>query len=83
MQGVVDCVFRDPDTGELVLVDYKTDAIYPEEWRNTKKAEERLIRRHRDQLMYYREVCSRMFSEDIRTVLIYSTPLGKCIRVAE
>ena len=83
VQGVVDCVFRDPDTGELVLVDYKTDAIYPEEWRNTKKAEERLIRRHRDQLMYYREVCSRMFSEDIRTVLIYSTPLGKCIRVAE
>lgn len=83
VQGVVDCVFRDPDTGGLVLVDYKTDAIYPEEWRNIKKAEERLIRRHRDQLMYYREVCSRMFSEDIRTVLIYSTPLGKCIRVGE
>ena len=81
VQGVVDCVYRDPDSGKLVLVDYKTDSLTAEEWRNPALAEEKLIRRHRDQLTYYREICAEMFEEPIEKAVIYSTVLGRCIEV--
>ena len=81
VQGVVDCVYRDPDTGELVLVDYKTDRVTDEEWRDPALAAESFRRRHKNQLSYYREICSRMFGEDIARAEIYSTVLGRCIEV--
>jgi len=81
VQGVVDCVFRDPDSGKLVLVDYKTDSIRPDEWKDQRRAEERLRARHKNQLSYYLEICSEMFGEKIDAALIYSTPLGRCIKV--
>ncbi|MBE6617604.1 MAG: hypothetical protein E7627_06680 [Ruminococcaceae bacterium] len=81
VQGVVDCVFRDPDTGKLVLVDYKTDSITDEEWKDLSRAEEKLRRRHRDQLTYYREICSEMFGEEIEDALVYSTVLGRTVKV--
>ena len=81
VQGVVDCVYRDPDTNRLVLVDYKTDALSAEEFRNAEKAEEKLIRRHRDQLRYYREICADMFGEPMERTVIYSTVLGRCVEI--
>lgn len=81
VQGVVDCVFRDPDTGKLVLVDYKTDSISEEEWKDQSKAEQKLRTRHKDQLSYYREISSEMFGEEIEDALIYSTVLGKTIKI--
>lgn len=77
VQGVVDCVFRDPDSGELVLVDYKTDGLSGEEYRDHSLAWKKLSERHHDQLMYYKEICARMFGEDIASVLIYSTVLAR------
>ena len=81
VQGVVDCVFRDPDGGGLVLVDYKTDALTAEERRHPEKAAKKLLARHRNQLSYYKEICSAMFGEEIERTVIYSTVLGEEIEV--
>ncbi len=81
VQGVVDCVFRDPDTGRLVLVDYKTDHVTAEEWQNRALAKKKLADRHRSQLMYYKQICEKMFSEEIPETLLYSTVLGECVRI--
>ncbi|MBQ2727311.1 MAG: UvrD-helicase domain-containing protein [Clostridia bacterium] len=81
VQGVVDCVFRDPDTGKLVLIDYKTDSLTAEEWKDRGKAEEKLRSRHRNQLSYYGKICSELFGEEIEGVYIYSTVLGKMIEI--
>ena len=81
VQGVVDCVFRDPDSGKLILVDYKTDSLTPEEWQNRALAYKKLIARHRNQLLYYRDICGKMFGEEIAGTVIYSTVLGECVDV--
>jgi len=81
VQGVVDCVFRDPDSGRLVLVDYKTDSLTAEEWQDRARAHKKLADRHRNQLLYYREICGKMFGEEIGETLIYSTVLGECVNV--
>ena len=81
VQGVVDCIFRDPDDGGLTLVDYKTDALTAEERRNPALAAEKLLSRHRDQLTYYREICASLFEEPVRRALIYSTVLAQCVEV--
>ena len=83
VQGVVDCVFRDPDSGKLVLVDYKTDSLSPEEWQNRALACKKLTARHRNQLLYYRDICTKMFGEEIAETVIYSTVLGECISVTK
>ncbi|MBE6598194.1 MAG: hypothetical protein E7638_01990 [Ruminococcaceae bacterium] len=77
VQGVVDCVFR----GErgLVLVDYKTDSMSREEYAEPLLGEEKLIRRHRAQLMYYKEICERLFDEEMAETVIYSTTLARTI----
>lgn len=79
VQGVVDCVFRDPDTGVLTLIDYKTDSLTEEEWKDQRLAEEKLRSRHREQLSYYREICSDMFGEEIPSAYVYSTVLGRLV----
>ncbi len=81
VQGVVDCVFRDPDTGELVLIDYKTDRVSAEEWRDRELADAAFRARHKNQLAYYKRICSRLFGEEIARAEIYSTVLGRCIAI--
>ena len=75
VQGVVDCVFRDTD-GTLTLVDYKTDHANAADRADPAAFADKLRMRHRDQLTYYREICERLFSEPIRTVL-YATAVGR------
>jgi len=79
VQGVVDCVFRDKNG--LVLVDYKTDAMTREEYQNPQLGEKKLIKRHKNQLTYYKDICSRLFGEPIAEAVIYSTTLGKGINL--
>jgi len=83
VQGVVDCVFRDPDSGRLGLADYKTDSLSAEEWQNRALAHKKLIDRHRNQLLYYRDICGKMFGEEIGETLLYSTVLGECVPVTD
>ncbi len=81
VQGVVDCVYRDPDTGELVLIDYKTDSMTAEEMREPRLAEEKLRARHSSQLTYYKKICAEMFGEPIPHAYVYSTVLGRTVEV--
>ncbi len=74
VQGVVDCVFREPD-GTLTLVDYKTDHATAADRADPAAFADKLRIRHRNQLVYYREICEKLFSEPIRTVL-YATAVG-------
>ena len=81
VQGVVDCVFRDPDTGELTLIDYKTDSMTEAERSDAALAEEKLRARHTNQLTYYRKICAEMFGEEIPHAYVYSTVLGRLVEV--
>ena len=67
--------FRDTD-GTLTLVDYKTDHANAADRADPAAFADKLRMRHRDQLTYYREICERLFSEPIRTVL-YATAVGR------
>ena len=80
VQGVVDCLFIDED-GRAVLVDYKTDRLTDKEIADPALAAEKLIRRHKTQLKYYRAVCADMFGRAIDKCVIYSLPLGKDIEM--
>jgi len=64
-----------------VLVDYKTDSLTTEEWNDRTLAEKKLRERHKNQLAYYREICSDMFSEEIGETYIYSTVLGEMVEI--
>lgn len=75
VQGVVDCVFREPD-GSLTLVDYKTDRASADDRANPAAFAEKLRLRHRNQLTYYHEICEAMFGEPITRTVLYATSAG-------
>lgn len=81
VQGVVDCLFRDPDAGELTLIDYKTDRLTEEERQDSSLAEEKLRRRHKNQLTYYKDICAEMFGEPIPHAYVYSTVMGRLVEI--
>lgn len=76
VQGVVDCVFREPD-GTLTLVDYKTDHPTAEARRDPAVAKTQFLTRHGEQLSLYREICEKLFGEEIHKAVLYSTVLGE------
>ncbi len=82
VQGVIDLFFEDED-GRIVLCDYKTDYLTPEEQRDPALAAKKLTARHGLQLTYYtraiREICGKAPSE----VLIYSLALGDSVSVEQ
>ncbi len=80
VQGVIDCLFED-SSGELHLVDYKTDRLTKEERDNPALAEKRLYDAHSLQLAYYSEAVLRMFGKRPITVEVYSLHLGRCVDV--
>lgn len=64
IQGIIDVFFE--EDGELVLADYKTDAV--------KEAEE-LVRRYRVQLDYYAMALERLLGKRVKERIIYSFAL--------
>lgn len=82
VQGAVDCIFRDPDTGKLVIIDYKTDRFSVSDIRRTDGYVEKVLQlRHGNQLRYYRDICSEIFEEAVDSIYVYSTLLGKFIEI--
>lgn len=81
VQGVVDCVLRNPATGRLELIDYKTDSLTAEEYRNKRLAYNKLRERHRNQLEAYGKICKKIFNEAVGKMYIYSTVLGELIEM--
>lgn len=71
IQGIIDVYFE--EDGELVLLDYKTDAVSnPVE----------LIVRYRAQLDYYSRALHELTGKNVKEVLIYSFSLGTTIKVS-
>ncbi len=79
VQGVIDGFFAEGDN--VVLFDYKTDYLTAQELANEALAQEKLSRRHAQQLCYYKMALTRIFGKDINEVYIYSLPLGKEVKV--
>lgn len=76
VQGVIDLFFID-ENDKLVLCDYKTDYLTPEEIENVELARAKLTERHAVQLRYYARALSEMLGRSPDKVCIYSLPLGR------
>ena len=72
VQGVIDCLYESA-SGELVLVDYKTDRV---DRKNPEDAKQTLILRHREQLLYYAMAIRRMLGRTPDRILLYSLCLA-------
>ncbi len=78
VQGVIDCAFFDSH-GELILVDYKTDAFSRGTPRD--EIEKELRARHTRQLSYYAYACEVMFGVAPAHIYIYSFALDDTVEV--
>ncbi len=80
VQGIIDCLFIDSE-GNLTILDYKTDRI-PYEFRfSEEESNEFLIKRHFNQLSYYRLACEKMMCRRVDRVLLYSFSLSRAIEI--
>lgn len=79
VQGIIDLYYITKDD-ELVLLDYKTDFVAQKE-PVPMGQEEKLIERHKPQLMLYKDALESGLNRKVDRVWIYSTGLGKEILV--
>ena len=70
IQGIVDAYFE--EDGQLVIVDYKTDAI-----RDSKE----LITRYKEQLKYYKEALEKLTAKKVKEMILYSYALNESVYV--
>ena len=78
VQGVIDCIIE-RDDGSIVLYDYKTDRLSPEELADKEAGRRTLADRHRTQLSYYALAAERIFGRAPAHIGIYSLHLGEVI----
>ena len=70
IQGIIDDYFE--ENGEIVLVDYKTDAV---------KSGEELIRRYETQVKYYKEALENLTDKKVKEIILYSFALNEIVVV--
>lgn len=70
IQGIADCAFL--EDGQLVVVDYKTDAL---------NSEEEFIEKYASQVLLYKKALSMCTGYVVKETLLYSLKLGKEISV--
>lgn len=70
IQGIIDVYFI--EDGEIVLLDYKTDAV---------KTGEELIKRYQTQIDYYTEALEKITGLKVKEKLLYSFALSDVIRI--
>ena len=80
VQGVIDCIIE-RQSGELILVDYKTDRLTAAELSDRALAHKRLTLAHASQLSYYRAAVEKMFGRAPVSVGIYSLHLGDTVEI--
>ncbi|WP_158736240.1 helicase-exonuclease AddAB subunit AddA [Alteribacillus sp. YIM 98480] len=71
IQGAVDCVFRD-ERGQLVLIDYKTDAFKSRFPDNINTAVTMMKDRYQSQMDLYLEALSNIWQEEIQEAYLYA-----------
>lgn len=80
VQGVIDLFFEDKD-GHIILCDYKTDHLTPEELKNENLVAQKMKNRHGKQLEYYAMAIERLIGRRPDKILIYSLPFGKAVEI--
>ena len=73
VQGIIDVFFE--ESGELVLMDYKTDIV-------RKGNEQELIDKYKVQLEYYQRALEQLTGKKVKEKIIYSFYLGKEINIS-
>lgn len=68
IQGIIDVYFI--EAGEIVLLDYKTDAV---------KTGEELIRRYKTQIDYYTEALEKITGLKVKEKILYAFALGEVV----
>jgi ATP-dependent helicase/nuclease subunit A len=72
IQGVVDCLFE--DANGLVLLDYKTDRIFLQDW-------EKAAEKHRFQLELYAEAVGRIIGKEVNECHVFFFDGGQSVRL--
>ena len=80
VQGVIDCIIID-DSGDIHLVDYKTDRLSKKELESRELATWKMNEKHSLQLTYYALAIEKIFGKRPRTVSVYSMPLGDTLPI--
>lgn len=80
VQGVIDLFFED-ENGKIILCDYKTDYLTPEELRDESLVVKKMKDRHGRQLEYYAMAIERFLGKSPDKILIYSLPFGKAVKI--
>lgn len=70
VQGIIDAYFE--ESGELVLVDYKTDRV---------QNGGELVERYRVQMEYYTKALEQALGKNVKEVILYSLALGEEVRM--
>ena len=82
VQGSVDLLIE-TEGGELLLCDYKTDRISPEERADRDLLKKNMLEKHGAQLAQYCHAIGEIFSRRVSRVFIYSIPLGALIEIEQ
>ena len=80
VQGVIDLFFED-ENGNIILCDYKTDYLTPEELRDKALVIKKMTDRHGRQLEYYAMAIERFLGKAPDKILIYSLTYGEAIQI--
>ncbi len=75
VQGSIDLLLRMKD-GRLLLIDYKTDHVFPAERKDFSLLQKSMTEKHVNQLSCYALAVKRMFGRIPNASYIYSLPLG-------
>ncbi len=80
VQGSIDLLIETSD-GKIILCDYKTDRISPEEIDNRELLVSNMREKHKDQLDEYRFAVKEIFGKEPSKTYIYSIPMGEVIEI--
>ena len=80
VQGVID-LFLEDENGNILLCDYKTDYLAPEELRDEALVIQKMKDRHGKQLEYYAMAIERFLGTRPNKILIYSLPYGEAVEI--
>ena len=80
VQGVIDLFFED-ENGNIILCDYKTDYLTPEELKDEALVIQKMKDRHGRQLEYYAMAIERFLDKKPDKILIYSLPFGEAVEI--
>lgn len=73
VQGIIDCCFE--EDGQIVIVDYKTDHVEPDDARDI------LVKRYEKQLRLYADAVEQISGVKVKECIIYSVSVSREIKL--